>query len=206
MRAVLHSVFDAPETVGEAFEDDGAESKMERSYTAYHEAGHAVVSEILDPGSTTLVTLFRGKSGRSGGFALSCRSDDANIIAMQQVNILVSLGSKAAQEQKFGIMDRGAESDLADAFGQVRGMVEDACYCGFNLYLEGRWNSDDLKSRIEQAVAAEIERYYRKAKEILSANVGFLDAVANGLLEKGILTMYDIADIKASCEIVPVSL
>lgn len=61
-----------------------------------------------------------------------------------------------------------------------------------------------MKSRIEQATAAEIERYYRKAKEILSANMDFLDAMANSLLEKGILAMYDIADIKKTCNIVSV--
>lgn len=61
-----------------------------------------------------------------------------------------------------------------------------------------------MKSRIEQAVAAEIERYYRKAKETLSANIDFLDAVANSLLEKGILTMHDIAKIKETCDIVSV--
>ena len=53
-------------------------------------------------------------------------------------------------------------------------------------------------------MAAEIERYYRKAKETLSANIDFLDAVANSLLEKGILTMHDIAKIKETCDIVSV--
>ena len=202
MKAVLCSVHGIPETVIEMPKAENA-STQKCLYTAYHEAGHAVVSEIIDPGSTTLATVFRKRKSRFGGLVLSQRSD-ANVVKMQQANILASLGSKAAQEQKFGIVDRGAEKDLADAFDQVKELVEKSCYCGFSLYCDGYGASEDLKSRIEQATAAEIERYYRKAKEILSANMGFLDAVANGLFEKGILTMHDVAKIKETCDIVSV--
>ena len=202
MKAVLSTVHGIPEAVIEMSKMESA-ATQKYLYTAYHEAGHVVVSEIIDPGSTTLATVFRKRKSRFGGLVLSQHSD-ANLVKMQQAKILVSLGSKAAQEQKFGIMDSGAESDLADAFGHAKELVEDSCYCGFSLYRDGCGASEDLKSRIEQAVAAEIERYYRKAKEILSANMDFLDAVANGLLEKGILTMYDIADIKKTCNIVSV--
>lgn len=201
MKAVLCSVHGVPEAVIEMSKMESA-ATQKCLHTAYHEAGHVVVSEVVDPGSTTLATVFRKKS-RFGGLVLSQRSD-ANVIKMEQAKILASLGSKAAQEQKFGIMDRGAERDLADAFSLVKELVEDSCYCGFNLYCDGYGASEDLKSRIEQATAAEIERYYRKAKEILSANMGFLDAVANGLLEKGILTMYDIAAIEEAWDIVSV--
>ena len=206
MRAVLHSVLDVPEIVDECLDTGKEATKVERSYTAYHEAGHAVVSEILDPGSVTLVSLYGTASGRSRGFVLSRRSDDANTMRMQQIGILQSLGGKAAQEQRFGIMDRGAEADLAGAFEQVKNLVGDACCCGFNLYSYGYDNSEDLSNRIEQATAAEVERYYRRAKEILSMNAGFLDAVANALLEKGFLTMHDIEKLRATCNVVPVSI
>lgn len=206
LKAALQALHNVPEIAGEGLDTGEKATRVERSYTAYHEAGHAVISEILDPGSTTLISLYGNSSGRSEGFVLSRRSNDTNIIRMQQINILISLGSKAAQEQKFGIVDRGAEEDLAKTFSQVRGLVSDTCYCGFNLYSYGYSNSEDLISRIEQATAAEVERYYRKAKQILSANASFLDAIADALIEKELLTMYDIADIKATCEIVPASI
>lgn len=47
-------------------------------------------------------------------------------------------------------MDRGAERDLADAFGWVKELVEDSCYCGFNLYCDDYDALEDLKSRIER--------------------------------------------------------
>lgn len=202
MKAVLSTVHGIPEAVIEIPKTEN-EATQKYLYTAYHEAGHVVVSEVIDPGSTTLATVFRKRKSRFGGLVLSQRSD-ANVVKMQQANILAALGSKAAQEQKFGIMDKGAERDMADAFDRVKELVEDSCYCGLNLYCDGYGASEDLKSRIEQATAAEIERYYRKAKEILSANMDFLDAVANSLLEKGILTMRDIAKIKETCDIVSV--
>lgn len=206
MRAALHSVFGVPETSGDQRDAGDEVAEAERTYTAYHEAGHVVIGEILDPGSTTLVTLHGSESGKSGGFVLSRRSYSTNIMHKQQISILQSLGSKAALEQKFGIVDRGAEADLADAFGQVKGLVGDTCCCGFNLYSNGYNDSEDLQSRIEQATAAEVERYYRKAKEILSTNVELLDAVATALLEKELLTMHDVEDIKAACNVVPVSI
>ena len=104
-------------------------------------------------------------------------------------------------------MDRGIEEDLFQAFSKVGSLVGETCCCGFNMCSSRRIiDSEDLKSRIEQATAAEVERYYRKAKEILSVNAGFLDALATALLERNFLSMYDIAEIKETCNIVQVSL
>ena len=48
----------------------------------------------------------------------------------------------------------------------------------------------------EQAVAAEIERYYRKAKELLAANRDFFERVERELTEKEILTPKDLQRIR----------
>ena len=67
-------------------------------------------------------------------------------------------------------------------------------------------STQHLWSAQEQAVSAEVEKYYRKAKEILSCNKDFFDKLAAALAKKGFLAMTDIKSIKESCKITPVAL
>jgi ATP-dependent Zn protease len=52
----------------------------------------------------------------------------------------------------------------------------------------------------------EVEKFYKKAKEILALNVEFLEKVAQALAAKKLLTSADIQEIKHSCNIVSVAL
>ena len=63
---------------------------------------------------------------------------------------------------------------------------------GVETYID----SEELKRKQEEAAAAEVERCYRKAKEILAANDGFFEMIASELAKKGLLTMKDIQEIK----------
>ena len=51
-----------------------------------------------------------------------------------------------------------------------------------------------------------MERYYRKAKEILSANWEFFEKLAAALAEKKLLSAVDIEKIREGCKMVPVAL
>lgn len=200
MRALFQKAFFVPEPG-----DSGALLGGEAERTAVHEAGHIVVSEALDPGSVTLSTVYEGRVSNSGGFTLIRRLAGTGKTEKRQIEVLVTLGSKAALEQKYGTFDISVEQDLFRAFNIVNGFVSDSCCCGLGLYSYCD-DSEDLKSRIEQATASEMERYYRKTKAILSANAALLDALAAALLEKGLLTMADISEIVGSCGIVPATL
>ena len=79
-------------------------------------------------------------------------------------------------------------------------------FLGFHLHRNKYEDSQQLWSAQEQAVSAEIEKYYRKAKEILAANSEFLNKVAEALEKKKLLVMADIKAIKETCAIVPVAL
>lgn len=87
----------------------------------------------------------------------------------------------------------------------TRDLLVNACIKGFSLY-EGRYaDSERILSDREQAVAAEIENYYRKAKEIISANWDFFEKLASALAEKKLLSAVDIQNIKRECRIVSVA-
>ena len=169
--------------------------------TVYHEAAHAVISELLAPGSVTLV-IARCDNGSSMGVT-RVRKEERGSIRCWAREVLVSLAGRAATELHFGSFDTGSCRDLDDAFEAARNLVEDHCYKGFSLYSYGHRhdNSQELIARQETAIATMVEESYRKVKAILYQNRVFFEAVAHALAEKGILTASDICDIRKNCAI-----
>ena len=109
-------------------------------------------------------------------------------------------------EQKYGIVDAGTSNDLDQAFRSVWDLVTNNCVCGFSLHCNSHDDSAELKSKQEQAVASEVERWYRKTKEILSVNHDLFESIASELSVKGVLTAADIGRIKQNCRVIPVSI
>lgn len=209
MEACLRTLFDVePKSPDEKDEDwlaDLPNGEKRSSQIVYHEAGHAVLFELLAPESVTLVSA-HGRSGASGGFTRCYHPSDTNPMRWDICQIVGGLGGKAALDQKFGIADLGCSRDLDQVFDMVYDHVTDVCTHGFSLYRSDYGSSDTQRAAIEQVVAAEVERYYRKAREILALNREFLDKVAAELAQKRLLHMVDIQRIKAECRIVPVSI
>ncbi len=168
--------------------------------TIYHETGHAVVSEILSPESVTVVSVTGNRSG-NGGLTAYYRNPALNHLTAKKYNIIGSLAGMAALEQKFGIVDCGASKDISMAYDLLERLVDDECIFGFTYYSEGYSDSEDLKARKEHIIHAELERYYRKAKEIITSNFNFFEAVARSLAEKKVLTEMDIQEIKSNFDI-----
>lgn len=209
MEACLRTVFNV--TAPSPREDCGEENSLDftlnntRSGTVWHEAGHTVVSEILCPDSITLVSAY-SRLGESGGFTAFYNDGKTTPLYWTKSRIVGALGGMAAIEQRFGIIDAGNSDDLDKAFNLTKVLVVNNCVCGMHLHKNMYQDSERLRSAQEQAVSAEVEKYYRKAKEILSLNAEFLEKIADALNKKGILVMADIKEIKKTCKIVPVAL
>lgn len=208
MKACMQTIFNVP---AKSFEDDIEDwyadlndSNNISTQIVYHEAGHAVISEVMRPESVTLISA-HGHKGSFGGFTAYYHDENENPAARRKRNVVVNLGGMAALEQRFGIYDCGASRDLDQAFAMISDMVKEECVCGFSLH-EGRYDaSEDLHKRQEQAAAIEIEKYYRKAKEIISLNREFFERIAAELAQKRLLHTADIQRIKAECNIVAVN-
>lgn len=204
LKACLRTVFDKD---GLANEQDDFSSHLSdphhiASHMIYHEAGHAVVSEVLCPGSVTLV--FAGNLRQEeGGFTRDYREPGSSLLEWRKKRIITSLGGMAAMEQKFGLPDIGCASDLNYAFDKVRNLLSRTCINGFSFYSRGYSESEHLEASLEQAAATEVERYYRKAKEIISANREFFEKLAAALAEKKLLSAVDIEKIREGCIMVP---
>lgn len=211
MQACLRVVFDMPEAALENYGKASKETISENCnynntdwQVAYHEAGHAVISEVLCPESTTLISTYN-KNGESGGFTSYYNDNTQFPIYWKKSRIIVSLGGVAAIEQKFGLLDSGCEDDFQQAFYTTRDLVVNTCISGFHLHGNGMDESQRLLSEQEKAVSIEIEKYYKKAKEILSLNRDFFERIAVALAKKRLLSAADIQKIKSECEIVSVA-
>ena len=207
MKACMKIIFNMPES-GSSMEDDCLPNSGDGgnilSQISYHEAGHAVVHELLFPGSITLISA-RGRGGHIGGFTSCYDTPHIHPTYRTKGKIIASLGGMAATEQVYGLHDCGASRDLDKAFEIMRGLVVNDCICGFHLHSGEYRDSEELIARQEQAVAAEVEKAYRKAKEILAGNREFLDSIAAELARKDFLTALDVKRIKSGCRIASVS-
>lgn len=166
--------------------------------TAYHEAGHAVVSEVLHPGTVTLVYLRRGPAGTYGKTCYYLPTVESYHMNVKRDSVVKTLSGRAITELKFGEIDTGCCRDLLNAFRAVQDMVVDRCSMGFANGVADGWDepSEAMKTQRERVVAQEMERYYTHAKELLAANMPFVDAIAQALMEKETLTQADIWAIR----------
>ena len=128
VKAYIGLIFDAPES--KWTEDEAYQKNM-----AIHEAGHAVVSEVLDPGSVNLVTICQ-HNGSVGGTIVVRKAHDYRIsIAARENEIVRKLGGKAAVELEYGQADLGCSSDIRAAMCFVEHLIDDLCAYGFDSFL-----------------------------------------------------------------------
>ena len=190
IKACMRLIFDVSESVENI--DTNILKKI-----AVHESGHAVISEILEPGSVNLVSIC-GYSNNSGGITSVRKPDDYNFSVVAKENeIIRSLGGKAATEMIYGIFDLGCDGDLHTAFDLVTTFVDDYGAYGFNAFERGNSSQYLLESK-DRKVAEELDRYYRKSKQILAENRDFFDDMVKELLGEKTLTKKQIRGIRDS--------
>lgn len=210
LKACMRALFKIDYTRGDDEADDeedgfslsvGDVSQIQK--IAYHEAAHVVAHEVMCPNSVTLSTICAGDGGRGGVTSYCRRNMDAGLRA--RCRVITSLAGMAVAEQVFGECDMGCGRDLEAAFRTTRNLVGDMCSNGLSFFSFGYDDSETRKARIEEATTSQVERYYRKVKELLSLNREFLDKVAQALLSKKLITCADIKKIRESCPIISVA-
>lgn len=186
--ACLDLVFEAPE---------GSRKLSEETIrkVAYHEAAHAVVSEVLDPKSVSIVSI-RETYGGDYGFVRYLRSEEKDDMdaSYYENRIKISLAGKAATELIFGETDLGANNDIHNAFDRACRIVDNYCTYGFQNWIEDGVHSFSGENR-NRAMAMVIERNYLEVKCLLVKNRGLLDLMAEELVKKTTLVYGDIGQI-----------
>lgn len=190
LRAFMRIIYDAPESTV-------PHNPFILERTAYHEAGHTVVAEILEPGSVNLVSV-RKNTGVVGGFTAYNNPDDYWFSETHMKNrVMAILAGKAATEIIFGETDTGANDDIDRAFEIVQRFADNYCSYGFGYWKE-RGSSPVRLSRREDRITADMENFYAKTKKILIENRDFLEKLAKRLKEKDTLVSSEIKAVKES--------
>lgn len=191
IKACVRTMYDSPESINVVSESDAMENKR----VAVHEAGHALVAEVLDPGIVSLVSICR-HYGSTEGITRKCRPDGYSTSKDLHEHMVIStLGGKAATEMVYGVADIGCNEDILNAFGKVEKFVDNYCSYGFGAF--ERCNSSNYtlenKSRI---VVYELEKYYQTAKRIIAENREFFEAIVEALIEHKTITYREMQKIR----------
>ena len=180
----------------------GKESKTmslteeDRKITAYHEAGHALVTLMLPKETDPLHKVTITPRGKALGVTHSLPEREKYNKTKDEMLAEMSMcfGGRVAEELVFGQITTGAYSDFMAATNIARrmvcayGMSDDV---GFIVYSQnyGEYSySEKMAEKIDAAVYKMTSECYQRAKELITNNRDKLDKLANALLEKD--TMY----------------
>ncbi len=169
-------------------EDDCVTVAGSPEYIATHEAGHAIATQILRPGTIRFVTTRGSSDEHSGGKLVAKRIEDMDDVSRKE--ILTCLAGKAATELRYGIVDPGASSDIAHACNSAMKLLTFDCEDGIMDFRKIGYraeHSDLCDDKLFDKVQAELERDYEKAKDILRENWDAVLALADRLTKRDVV-------------------
>ena len=194
-------------------------TEKDRKLTAYHEAGHAVISNLLpDCDDVHLVTIV--PRGQAGGYTLSLPSEENDGYRRNELisRITMMLGGHAAERIFLDDISTGASSDIKRATELARRMVTQwgmsdvigTMYLGSDQEVfvgmefgQSREYSEQSAATIDNEVKRLIDLCYQRACELLTQNCDKLTAVAEALLDRDTLNRQEFETVMAGEELPP---
>lgn len=168
-------------------------SEKDKKLTAYHEAGHAIVSRYLET-SLDVKEISIIPRGFAGGYTMYKTNEDKFYVSKTEMEekLIALLGGRVAERVALDDISTGASNDLEVATKLARDMI--IVYGMSDKIGPISLKVDDVRElefyghEIEDEVGKEIRRLideaYSRATSIITANIDKLEAVANALLEK----------------------
>ena len=174
-------------------------NKKEKEITAYHEAGHALVSSVL-PYADPVHKISIISRGRAAGYTLKLPLEDTKMQSKNEFldDIAVSLGGYVAEREVFGDVTTGPSNDLQVLTALARDMVtkygmSDALgpmalegEGGRTLFGRGvneKEYSEAVSAQIDAEVKKIVDDAYQKARTIITEKRAVLNAIAQKLVE-----------------------
>jgi cell division protease FtsH len=186
-------------------------TEAERTLTAYHEAGHAIVA-IKIPGSDPIHKVTIVPRGRALGLTASLPEVDRHNYSKDWLigSLAMFFGGRVAEEQVFGAdkVTTGAGNDIERATGLARRMVtqfgmseligplavgdkEQEIFLG-REFAQRREISERTAQMVDGEVKRLIDEAYARASAILGENRELLDRIAQALLERETIDRDDL--------------
>ena len=172
-------------------------SDKDKKLTAYHEAGHAIVSKYL-PTQQDVKEVSIIPRGIAGGYTMYKTNEDKYYISRteMQEKLIALLGGRAAEKIALNDISTGASNDIEVATEVAKDMVTvygmSDTIGPIALKPKDPYEPNLFGENIEAAIGAEekklIDAAYVQAQEIILANMDKLHAVAEKLLEKEVIS------------------
>lgn len=176
-------------------------SKKEKEMTAYHEAGHALLSLLVDEVDTfTKVSII--PRGMAGGYTLTPPKEDKHYMSKKELQgmMIVLLGGMVGEELYMNDTTTGVSNDLQKVSQIARSMVcqygmsdkldkltfgkqHQQMFLGRDLFDEKDY-SEETARKIDEQIHALVHESYEKAKKFLIDHRDKLDLLAKRLIEK----------------------
>jgi cell division protease FtsH len=177
----------------------------EKKVIAFHEAGHATVSWMLEH-AAPLVKVTIVPRGQSLGAAWYLPAERMIVQTEQMLDeMCATMGGRAAEKVMFNKISTGALSDLEKVTKQARAMIT---VYGLNeevgniTYYDSSGNdafvkpySEETGRKIDKEISKMIETQYQRAIELLDKNKEKLTTLAELLLEKEVIFKDDLQEI-----------
>ena len=172
-------------------------SDKDKKLTAYHEAGHAIVSKYL-PTQQDVKEVSIIPRGIAGGYTMYKTNEDKYYISRteMQEKLIALLGGRAAEKIALNDISTGASNDIEVATEVAKDMVTvygmSDTIGPIALKPKDPYKPNLFGENIEAAIGAEVKKLidaaYVQAQEIILANMDKLHAVAEKLLEKEVIS------------------
>ena len=174
-------------------------SVKEKTNTAYHESGHAIIGGLLDKADPVhKVTII--PRGMALGLTWSLPEDDRHSVTKEELlaQITMALGGRLAEEIQFGDVTTGASNDFQKATELARRMVTQFGMSELGPIQFGRGShqvflgrdfgeernySEEVASKIDAEVRRIIESCYERGRQILTDNWDKVERMVKSLLE-----------------------
>jgi len=180
------------------------QSKKEKEMTAYHEAGHALLSLFIEEVDTfTKVSII--PRGMAGGYTLTPPTEDKHYLNKTELigQMTVLLGGLVAEEIYTGVTSTGVSNDLERVSDIARNMVctfgmsekmgpmaygkrDHQKFLGRDLF-EHKDYSEETAKNIDNEVRSLVNQAFHRARTILTEHRYHLDLLAKTLVEKEVL-------------------
>ena len=172
-------------------------SDKDKKLTAYHEAGHAVVSKFL-PTQTDVKEVSIIPRGLAGGYTMYKTNEDKFYVSRTELleKMVALMGGRAAEKIALNEISTGASNDIEVATGIAKDMLTvygmDDSLGPISLKVDDPYElqifGDKVIDQVGNQIQVLIDNAYVTAQKILTQNMDILDRVAQTLLEKEKIT------------------
>ena len=197
-------------------------SDREKKITAYHEAGHALITASLKD-SDPVHKISIVSRGRAGGYTLKLPSEEVRLRTKKQFlnDLAIMMGGYTAEQAVFGDISTGASNDLKEASHLSRALVtkfgmsdlgpitfgksEEMIFLGREIAVEKDY-SEEIAAKIDKEVQKFIKLAHDTAKKIIETRKKVLDAIAEALIKKETLEQEEFYSLLKPFNLKPIAI